>query len=213
MLKINLLPAEFKSTEHASLSALMMLMLCTFLSVSSICCVAYLYFGILKNAEMNRDIAKEEYENLAPMAKYADDLDTEKKEYMKRSLAIKDIETTRIIWTKKIDQLLQVINNHGRIDRHWVWLKDFRVKMGAQSREPGMELKGYVAHDQYEHLSNFNEDLKNHPLFQDFCAISNPTGSITYEKKMLPPASIEFDWELKLVDKTAQTEGSKPSAK
>jgi Tfp pilus assembly protein PilN len=210
MLRINLLPDEFKSPEKTSLSTLLSLTVCTFLSVSALCCVAYLYFGVLKSAEMKRDIAKEEYENLAPMAKYADDLDTEKRDYMKRSQAIKEIEHTRIMWTKKIDQLLQVINNHGMIDRHWAWLKELRVKMGAQSRDPGMEIKGFVAGDQYERLSNFNEDLKNHPLYQDFCAISNPTGSITFEKKMIPPAAIEFDWELKLIDKTAQAKPAIP---
>jgi Tfp pilus assembly protein PilN len=132
------------------------------------------------------------------MAEYADQLDKEKQEYMKRSKVIKEIESARIMWTKKLDQLLHVINNKGDIEEHWVWLKDMKITTGG-SRVNGMSLKGFTVGDQYETLSNFNEDLKNHEMFKnDFVAISNPTGSIVTEKKMEPPTAIEFAWDLKL---------------
>jgi Tfp pilus assembly protein PilN len=204
MLKINLLPNEYKQAEKTPAGSYLIVAACTFLAVSSVCCVAFLYFGVLKSAETMRDIAKEQYENLLPMAKYADDLDAEKKEYIKRSEVIKDIERTRILWTKKIDQLMEVINNQGDTKRHWVWLKDLKVRMTG-TRDPGLELKGFEVGDQYEQLSSFNEDLKNHDLFKDdFYAISNPTGAITLNDDMIPCSAIEFSWTLKLKDKSAE---------
>jgi Tfp pilus assembly protein PilN len=178
-----------------------MIAFCTILAVSSMCVAAYLYFGFLKEAETARDIAKEQYDNLAPMAKYADDLEREKLEYMKRSDVIKEIETTRILWTKKLDQLMAVVNNNGDIDRHWVWLKELKIAMGG-SRVNGMNVKGFTVGDQYEQLSNFNEHLKQHELYHnDFISISNPTGSIVYDKKMNPTTAIEFAWDMQLSDK------------
>ena len=118
MLKINLLPQEYKTAERTSFGMLLLLMLCTLLSVGSICFAAYLYLGVLNSAESRRNIAQEEFENLSPMAKYADDLLAEKREYMKRSEAIAQIENTRILWTKKIDQLCYVINNEGDTARN-----------------------------------------------------------------------------------------------
>lgn len=206
MLRINLLPEENREAERPPLGAYLLMAFCTLLAVSSLTCVAYLYFGVLKEAETARDIAKEEYENLAPIAKFADELEKEKQEYMKRSEVIKEIETTRILWTKKITQLLDVVNNKGDIDDHWVWLKDMKISMGGgNSRSNGLELKGFTVGDQYEQLSNFNEDIKNHSLFtENFVTISNPTGSICYEKKMEPCSAIEFSWALQLNDKEAK---------
>ncbi|MBU0755018.1 MAG: hypothetical protein KJ645_07740 [Planctomycetes bacterium] len=197
MLKINLLPQDYREAERKPLGSYLLMTLCTILAVSSLGCAAYMYFGFLKEAEMARDIAKEKYDSLAPMAKYADDLTTEKQEYMKRSKVIKEIEHARILWTKKLDQLLDVINNQGDIEEHWVWLKDLKIQMGSDSRMNGMGLKGYAAGDQYEQLSVFNEELKKHELFQeDFVAISNPTGTIVHNKKTNPGDAIEFSWEL-----------------
>ena len=204
MLRINLLPQEYRAPEGVSLGMLAMLVGCTLLSVSSICVAAFLYFSVLRDAESRRNIAMEEYENLAPMAKYADDLEAEKRDYMKRDEAIKRIESTRILWTRKIDQLCRVVNDKGHKDRHWAWLKELKMKMGEDVRDAGIELKGYVAGDQYDHLSNFNEDLKDSPLFDGFRSISNPTGSITYEKERIPHEAIEFDWKLMLETKDSK---------
>jgi Tfp pilus assembly protein PilN len=213
MLRINLLPNEFRQAERTPLGTFMLLVACTILSVSALCCTAFMYFGILKEAETKRDIAQEEHENLAPMAKYADDLEAEQREYKKRSEVIKEIETTRILWTRKLDQFLDVINSKDNLNRHWVWLSEMKVRMTG-SKEPGVELKGFAAGDQYEQLSNFNEDLKNHELYpDDFVAISNPTGSIVVNEKMNPAYAIEFDWTLRLDDKVAGTASNKPKPK
>ena len=134
MLKINLLPQEYRVVDRTPMGTFLMVVTCTVLTVSSLSLAAYLYFSYLKGAEAQRDIAKEEYENLAPMAKYADDLEKEKTEYIKRSQVIQEIETTRILWTRKLDQLAEVINNRGDIKRHWVWLKEFKMKMGGSGR-------------------------------------------------------------------------------
>lgn len=198
MLRINLLPQDYREAERKPLGAYLVMALCTVLAVSSIGTTAYMYFAFLKAAETAKEIAKEKYENLAPMAEYADQLDKEKQEYMKRSKVIKEIESARIMWTKKLDQMLDVVNNKGDIEEHWVWLKDMKITTGG-SRVNGMSIKGFTVGDQYETLSNFNEDLKNHEMFKkDFVAISNPTGSIVTEKKMEPPTAIEFAWDLKL---------------
>lgn len=210
MLRVNLLPKEYREPEKTPMGALLMVTVCTLLSVSSLCCVAYMYFGVLKNAEAARDIAKEAYENIAPMAKYADDLDAEKKEYMKRSEVIKDIETTRILWTKKIDQLLKIINNKGDRERHWAWLEDMQIHMG-DSPNPGLKLKGYVGGDQFEQLSNFNRDLKTNKIFFEvFESISNPTGKTDWDDKKIPIASIGFDWKLELEGSMSPTKKKVP---
>jgi len=209
MLKINLLPQDYRQAERKPIGAYLTMVVCTILAMSSVALAGYFYFGLLGDAEAARNIAKEQHDNLAPMAKHADDLDREKQEYIKRSSVIKDIETMRILWTKKLDQLLAVINNKGDVESHWVWLKDLKIAMGG-SRTSGMSLKGCTVGDQYETLSNFNEDLKNHELFQgDFSAISNPVGSIVFDKNVEPACAIEFSWELQLNESRFKSDGKK----
>jgi len=198
MLKINLLPQEYREFERRTAGTYLMVAAGTVLSVSSLCIVAYLYFVILAGAETERNIVKEEFENLKPMAEYASDLEAEKAEFMQRKNIIRDIEATRIHWTRKLDQLCQVVSNRMNPERHCVWLKEMHARMN-DSRQKGIDLKGYLSGDQYEQLSNFNEDLKNHDLFvDDFDSITNPTGTTVIDDKMCPPEAIEYAWTLNL---------------
>jgi len=206
MLKINLLPPEYRKSDGTPIGVLMIILLCTFLSVSSFCCVAWFYFSLLENAQNDMDIAKQEMDNLAPLAKYADNLEKEKTEYMKRSSVITDIETTRILWTKKLDQILDVINNNGDTTNHYVWLDELKINMNGRGKDTGyMKMKGSSVGDQIKQVSSFNRDLRNHELFEnDFEKISNPTGESVTDDKMNPSKSIQFDWELTLRDKSTQ---------
>ena len=216
MLKINLLPPEYREPDRMPVGVLLVIMLCTVLSVSSMCTVGWLYFIVLNEAESARDIAREEQDSLAPMARYADQLEKEKTEYMKRSQVIKEIETTRILWTKKLDQLMDVINNDGNREAHWVWLEELKINMaGRGANQPGaMNLKGFTVGDQIKPASQFNRDLRNHELFQeDFDTISNPTGETVEDDKKLPAMAIAFDWEMTLKNKTPKPPAKKPAAK
>ena len=91
-----------------------------------------------------------------------------------------------------------MINNNCDVERHCVWLKELKIRMG-ESRQPGVDLKGFLVGDQYENLSYFNEDVQKHELFiNHFKSISNPTGSIVEDDDMLPPQAIEFSWNMEL---------------
>ena len=199
MIRIDLLPPEYRKAERTAPAQFLATvgLVALFFSAASAC--AYVWFGVVGNARADVESAKEIHESKKPMAAYCDSLEKEKKEYTARLDHIKNFSQSRILWTKKLDQLASLVDSPPEEDRHTVWMQELNVAMN-DSRSNGLRMKGKSATARLKRLSDFNSDLKAPPFFTEFTGISVPEGKVVHDDDFEPSAAWEFEASLTLDD-------------
>ena len=133
MIRINLLPEEFRRKERSSWKVLGMTVFGALLVSCSLGYFAYAWFGVLAKVQHQREVVEETLSTKQRRAQYSDALEKEKKNFMAREKTIKNIRTRRVLWTKKLDQFVDVINNDGNANgRHLCWFHGLEVKPQQQ---------------------------------------------------------------------------------
>jgi Tfp pilus assembly protein PilN len=217
MIRINLLPEEMRKREKTPLSRIVVTLVGTFVIVTGASVYAYAHFGLLHEARSRLDRSRSELASLEPEAKYADDLLREKKDFDKRSEIIQSIGNSRILWSRKFDQLLDIVHNGGDAERHFVWLRTLTMKPSTAkdtSSAGSVVLSGYSATSKLQKLSDFHADLKSSAFFDAFSEIDNPSGKVNEFKDNLSPSSAwDFSFNLKLKPVAPdKSSGAKPGA-
>lgn len=202
MIRINLLPEEMRKREKTPLSRIVVTLVGTFVIVTGASVYAYAHFGLLHEARSRLDRSRSELASLEPEAKYADDLQREKKDFDKRSEIIQTIGNSRILWSRKLDQLFDITHNGGDSDRHFVWLRSLSMKptSAKDTTSSGtLVMGGHSATSKLQKLSDFHADLKSSAFFDSFSEIDNPSGKVSEFKDNLTPSSAwDFTFNLKL---------------
>jgi Tfp pilus assembly protein PilN len=217
MIRINLLPEEMRTREKTPLARIVVTLVGTFVIVTGASVYAYAHFGLLHEARSRLDRSRSELASLEPEAQYADDLLHEKKDFDKRSEIIQTIGNSRILWSRKCDQLLDITHNGGDADRHFVWLRSLSMKPSTSkdtSTAGTVVLSGFSATSKLQKLSDFHADLKSSAFFDAFSEIDNPSGKVSeFKDNMTPSSAWDFTFNLKLKptapDKSSKT---KPGA-
>ncbi len=210
MIRIDVLPPELRGTERTAPGVFLgMVGFVVFFCMTSVG-VAYGWFGIVGSARGDIQIAQDQYDGKKPRADYSDRLEAEKKEYTARLDHIKSFSASRILWTKKMDQLWSLVDTPPEAGRHTIWLSELAMDMSS-ARTPALTLKGNSESGKFDKLSNFHSDLKSGEFIRDFDAISNPTGEVTTDDEFEPAESCEFEFTLQLKDRSP--DGSKKDAK
>ena len=134
MIRINLLPEEYRKKNRTPLK--MMLAVATGVTVNSILLAwyAWLAFGVSAEIESERTVLQTELDGLTPQVDYHKSLDGEQLRYAAREKTLAGITASRIYWTRKVDELITVINAGGEGERHFVWLDDLTVQQTANER-------------------------------------------------------------------------------
>jgi len=207
MITIDLLPAEHRRAERTAPAKFLATvgLVALFFSTASAC--AYVWFGVVGGARSDVENAKEIHESKKPMAAYCDTLEKEKKEYTARMDHIRDFSSSRVLWTKKIDQLASLVDSPEQEDRHTVWMQELNVAMN-DARSRGLRIKGKSATARLKRLSDFNSDLKTPPFFTEFNGISVPEGKVVHDDDFEPSAAWEFEASLTLEDPNPQTKAA-----
>lgn len=206
MIRIDLLPDEYRRTERTepTLFFASLGLLVFFLATLSV--AAYFWFAVVGQARSDVQVAHEILDSKRPMSLYADQLETEKKEYTSRLDHIHDFSNSRVLWTKKIDQLTSLIDSPLQDGRHQVWLQLLKVDMN-DTRGRGMLLTGHSATSRLKNLSDFNTDLKTTPFFNEFQSISVPAGKVVVDDDYEPSAAWEFEASLNLGEDSPPKKG------
>ena len=215
MISIDLLPPEFRKAERTAPAILFATLGLVALFCTCLAGGAYAWFGVVGSAKNAVDMAQEVQDSKEPQATYCDRLQKEKKEYTARMDHIKNFSDSRILWTKKIDQLASIIDSPPEQDRHMVWLQTLIVKMDG-GRDQGLSLKGKSATGFLNKLSYFNSDLKTGPFFDEFTSISVPAGKVGHDEAFEPASAWQFEAALGIEDpndKSKQKPAAKPAVK
>ncbi|MEN8150066.1 MAG: hypothetical protein ABFS86_09595 [Planctomycetota bacterium] len=207
MIKVNLLPAEYRKVERTPILRFVTIVCGVVLSASAICAFLYVHFGHLVEVVSDRQKLEETLHTKKVTADESRALAQEAQEYKKRRETIEKIGQSRLLWSRKVDEISDIIHNKGDIERHLVWLTTMRTLaplvarkgMEGPSSPGGLYIKGYSGGSEIHRLSDFHLDTKNSEFFEDFSTIDNPEGELVeFSDDLIPRSAWTFDYNLRL---------------
>lgn len=227
MIKINLLPPEYRPRTGTPVARFVAIVAGVILVASSAGVFAYTHFIDLTRARELRIARTDELEAKSKLRDRSLALQKEIQVYEKRRKAIQTINGSRTLWSRKLDQFFDIVTGHGTDESYLVWMEscEVPVQLAARTRRgnrrgqppPTSEFKfqGHVAmNDDNEGLalsSTFHKALTGDPevtgrpteFFFDFQSVSNPGLEIVKnhrkeDEDLIPPIVGDFKYELKL---------------
>ncbi len=196
MIRINLLPDEYRRSERTSPRVFGALLL----AVVAVCCsvgwFGLVYFGELGELRSKHVAATERLANLTDRVAYCTALSGEKTDFQERAKTIDQINGSRVLWTEVLDQLIDTVNNDGEIDRHFAWFSKIAVKDGGKGAGPIMSLPAEMQGGDIRRLADFHEDIEHAPFFAFVTAKKMPASKLNISKQKKPPESLAFPLHL-----------------
>lgn len=191
MIRINLLPMEFRRGRRVSARLLAV----SFGSVLAVCAsvgwFGLTYFGTLGEVERTHEAVKQKLEQKGKVAAYYDKLEGNQKDYENRVKTIQTIGRSRRLWSQFLDQFVEVINNDSDIDRHIAWFDGMTVKYDAK-KGTTVAMPGHVQGNDMAKVANLHESIMNAPFWADIQSMSEPQGKTDVSKERTPAESLEF---------------------
>jgi len=199
MIKVNLLPPEYRKVERTPIMRFVVILAGVVLSASAIGAFLYVHFGMLVKSVSDREKLEETYITKKVIADNSRSLAREASEYKKRRETIEKIGRSRMLWSMKLDELCDIIHNKGDAKRHQVWLTQLRTLGASGSSPAGLYIRGFSGGSEIHRLSDFHLDLKNSEFFEDFLSIDNPEGRVVqFSDGRVPSTAWEFDFNMRL---------------
>lgn len=216
MIRINLLPEEYRRKSRTPLKLMLAVAGVVSVNAGLFAWWGFLAFGIQAEIESERAVLQTENDGLTPQVNYHKALEGERLRFASRESALAAITKSRIGWTRKVDELIDVINDGGEGRRHFVWLDDLMVsqRLDARTKSAGMvKAAGHSGSDDFAQVANFLEDLERSPFIQDFNPPAPPEGTQTLvDKELDPPVVWAFPVSLSLKLKDEPAPAKKPAA-
>ncbi len=206
MIRINLLPEEFRKKARTPVRLVLALLAVVTINAGMATWWAWQRIGVQAEIESEAASLQTEMDGLAPQVTYHQSLESESKQYKSREETLTGITASRISWTKKLDELIDVVNRGQNGQRHLVWLDDLQV---AQSTDPKAKVPGTVraaghsGSDKFAQVANFLEDLETSTFIADFQQPASPEGSQTNVDETLMP-SVAWSFPLSLTLKSTE---------
>lgn len=200
MIRINLLPQEHRRNERTSPRVFASTILGVIMVCSAFGWFGFVYLGELGNMEVEEAAVAEDLANKNKQATYHDALETEKKEFEKRTNTIQAIAKSRVIWTEVLDQLIDVVNNDGDSERHLAWFTALNVSAGdGKSKGPAVTMPGFVQGNLIKRVADFTDDFENAPFYPNVALKGAPSAVVDVNPKKIPPESMSFalNWTFK----------------
>jgi Tfp pilus assembly protein PilN len=214
MIRINLLPEEYRRQKRTSFGLLLAITGAVALNGLLVAWYAWLAFGVQAEIESERAVLQTELDGLQPQVEYHKSLDGEQKRFAGRETTLAGITKSRISWTRKLDELCNVVNAGGDGKRHFVWFDDLGVTQSLDPRAKTagtFKAAGHSGSEKFEQVANFLDDLEHSPFIQDFERLAPPEGSQSQvDEELIPPVVWAFPLSLTL---KGPVEPAKPAAK
>jgi Tfp pilus assembly protein PilN len=193
MILINLLPDEFRQKRRTPVKLL--LAVAGAVTVNGVLAAywAWTAFGVSAEVKTELSLLEEQRTGLEPQLAYHHDLENESKLFDAREEMLKKITANRISWTRKVDELIDVVNVGGDGEKYLVWLDDLSVDQKESGRGKGygnLKASGHSGSNSFANVANFLDDIERSPFCEDFNKPSPPEGSQTAKDEGLMPADV-----------------------
>lgn len=208
MITVNLVPKDMGPKERTPIGQFAAIIAGVLLVVGSFAAFLYMEYGRLAEVESELSKVNAELEIVKPHQEYADKLESEKREFARRTETIQGIGVARVLWSKKLDEFWEVIHNKGDVESHNVWVNSIDAKSppkGKKKKRGGdgtFRISGLSAGEASKKLSNFHRDLMQSSFFKDFYHINDPAGSVVYfDDGKEPNAAWRYSFTMKMASK------------
>ncbi len=198
MIRINLLPVEYRRGNRISPKVLATAFGSALCVAASVGWFGVVYFGELSRLEREESAVTAELAQKGKKARYYDGLDSNRKDYALRVQTIQDIGKSRRVWSKFCDELIDVVNNNGDTERHLAWFNSLQVKTDARSKAVTITMPGAVEGGVMAKVANLHQDIEAAPFYGDVESKTPPSGKMEVDDTRVPAESFEFQLEMKL---------------
>lgn len=209
MIRINLLPEEYRKKARTPVKLLVALGVAVLVNTGLLTYWGYESFGVQAEIDGQAASLQTEMDGLAPQVTYVTSLEAESKQYKSREGTLANITASRVSWTKKLDEFIDVVNRGGNGQRHMVWFDDLSVTSTADPKAKtagGFKANGHSGSDKFAQVANFLEDLETSTFVSDFRPPSPPEGTQTLVDETLVP-SVAWSFPLSLSMKSPEERG------
>jgi hypothetical protein len=194
MIRINLLPQELRRGHRISVKLLAAAVGAAAVACAAIGWFGLVYFGDLGEVERQHRQVAQELAEKSVKATYYEKLEANRKDYQSRVQTIQEIAKSRRLWTKFLDELIDIVNNDGDTERHLAWFDSMTVT-GDPKRGISVMLPAFVQGG-IDKQSNLYDDIDAGPFASEIKAKSDPGGKSVTDKNRDPPDAFQFPLKL-----------------
>jgi Tfp pilus assembly protein PilN len=209
MIRINLLPADLRRGTRLPAKVLAVAFGAALAVSASIGWFGLVWFGDLGSVEARLEAAVGKLADKQKKLDYVDQLEANKKDYSGRVQTIQDIAKSRRVWTKFLDELIDVVNNNGDVERHLVWFDDITVRNDPK-KGATVAMKTSVQGAEQSRLANFDDDLAAAPFGKEVQR-SDLGWKLSNEQSRVPPESLRYALQLQFAPTVKEAPKAKPA--
>lgn len=193
MILINLLPDEYRQKRRTPVKLLLAVFAVVAVNGSLAAFWAWTAFGVAAEVKSELNVLQDQKAGIDPQVAYHHDLEKESELFEAREQMLKKITANRISWTRKVDELIDVVNLGGDGEKYLVWFDDLTVDQKETSRSKSfgsLKASGHSGSTNPSHVANFLDDLERSSFCEDFNKPAPPEGSQSSKDEGLMPSEV-----------------------
>jgi Tfp pilus assembly protein PilN len=163
MIRINLLPKGLQQAARTPVKLFVTFIAGVAVSLVAACVYGYLWFNAVV-LEERAERKREEVEHLKGNAAEVDSLMDDIEDYKERERAIISIKTNRILWSRKLDELIQTTPGYvwiTRLQMNELDPSEYKWEKGKEQTGGFLKLKCFSSGNQVSRMTTFRQRLKN----------------------------------------------------
>jgi Tfp pilus assembly protein PilN len=165
MISVNLLPEEYRRRAKSPIGIIAAISAAVLINASLFASWGYLHFGVKANVATTRDVLQADLAGLQWQVDYHNSLKAEIATRSQREQTLAEITKDRVLWTKTLDELIDVVHAGREGVDHFIWFNDLAAEVKADRNNHGqLTGDGVSGAEAYAQLANFAEDLEDTSL-------------------------------------------------
>lgn len=188
MIRVNLLPQEYRKVEATPLKQFFATVGAVVVAALAVVGWLYVHYGVLKPTQQELENIKNSVTTQGPQVKLSKDLASWVQEYKGQYGKIDEVAENRIVWSRKLDELWDLVVTPPTQNKYEVWLRNLDCRLNPSAKSGGdIKFGGTSAGGQVYKLSDFNEALQSGDFYKDFQSLSYTFG----QREQLPGSDRE----------------------
>ena len=211
MLTVNLLPEESRRRAKSPIGMIAAISAAVLINTSLFAYWGYLHFGVSANIATTRDVLQADLSGLTWQVDYHNSLEAEIATRSQREQTLAEITKSRVLWTKTMDELIDVVQNGREGVDHFIWFNDLEAEVKVDRTKHGeLQAAGVSGAEDYAQLANFAEDLEDPALssLMDIFAAPEPLQASQErpDETLIPSVTWSFPLKMNLLSPAERVE-------